>query len=131
MSVVIIAYNEEHYLPALLDSLACQTWTRFEVVVADSGSTDRTREAALEYRDRFEAFKTGRTGVCPGPAYARNQAVHHASHERLLFLDADSLLAPDFMQRAAAALTVRAPTWRPASSGSTRADCLRGWARCS
>ena len=45
-SVVIRTYNEEHFLPALLESIATQEYRDFEVVVVDSGSFDRTLHAA-------------------------------------------------------------------------------------
>src|SRR5579884_603917 len=51
ISVVVRTLNEEAGLPVLLDGLRAQRENRFEVVVVDSGSTDRTREIALARRD--------------------------------------------------------------------------------
>src|SRR5205823_6231841 len=51
ISVVVRTYNEEAALPVLLDGLRSQRENRFEVVVVDSGSTDRTREIAAMCRD--------------------------------------------------------------------------------
>lgn len=47
-SVIIRAYNEEKYLPGLLDTLEKQTYQDFEVILVDSGSFDRTRQIAAE-----------------------------------------------------------------------------------
>src|SRR5688572_31370188 len=45
-SVVIRAYNEERWLPAVFEALARQNYRDFEVLLVDSGSVDRTREIA-------------------------------------------------------------------------------------
>ena len=50
ISVVIRTFNEEAGLPRLLDGLSAQRERDFELVVVDSGSTDRTREIALGFR---------------------------------------------------------------------------------
>ena len=48
ISVVIRAFNEEKYLPALLEALNHQSINDFETIVVDSGSLDRTREIAAQ-----------------------------------------------------------------------------------
>jgi GT2 family glycosyltransferase len=55
VSIVIPCLNEEHYITALLDSLAAQDYgpDGIEVLVADGGSTDRTRELVRAYPSRF------------------------------------------------------------------------------
>ncbi|MBK6563058.1 glycosyltransferase family 2 protein [Candidatus Amarobacter glycogenicus] len=55
VSIVIPCLNEEHYITALLDSLAAQDYGAdgIEVLVSDGGSTDRTRELVREYPSRF------------------------------------------------------------------------------
>lgn len=105
LSIVIIAYNEERYLPALLDSLSRQTQKSFEVLVVDSGSSDRTREIALAWQGRFSAFRLVELGCAKGPGFARNRGAEQAAHRRLLFLDADSILDPGFIEQAAASLS--------------------------
>jgi len=105
ISVIVIAYNEENYLPALLDSLSEQSWNHFEVIVVDSGSNDRTRNVALAYQQCFKAFTLVELHSARGPAFARNQGAKHARHERLLFLDADTVLQPEFLRNAIDSLT--------------------------
>ena len=104
ISVIVIAYNEEHYLPVLLDCLLAQTWRDFEVIVVDSGSSDRTREVARAYEGRFQAFSLLDLGCINGPGYARNRGAERARHERLLFLDSDTVVDRGFLERAVAAL---------------------------
>ena len=49
LSIIIPTYNEEEYLPVLLESIKKQNFNDYEVIVADANSTDRTREIAKEY----------------------------------------------------------------------------------
>jgi len=53
ISVVIPTYNEAKYLHICLDSLKNQTFKDFELIVADGGSTDETKEIALKYGAKF------------------------------------------------------------------------------
>jgi glycosyltransferase involved in cell wall biosynthesis len=89
VSIVIPALNEENYLPRLLQSLHRQTLTDFEIIVADAGSQDATRQIAEHYGCR----------VVPGGriAQGRNAGARQATGEYLLFLDADVTVAPTFL----------------------------------
>jgi 2-desacetyl-2-hydroxyethyl bacteriochlorophyllide A dehydrogenase len=53
ISVVIRTFNEEKYLPALLEALNHQSLNDFETIVVDSGSLDRTREIAAQKADQL------------------------------------------------------------------------------
>lgn len=97
-SIVIIALNEEKYIPQLFESLENQTSQDFEIIFVDSNSTDKTREIAEFYRQRFREFKILKLEKAMGPGYARNRGAELASYERLLFLDADTILPPDFIR---------------------------------
>lgn len=88
-SVIIPTLNEQLLLPNLLQDLQAQTWRDFEIIVADAGSHDDTVEIAR----RFGAT------VVPGgmPAVGRNRGAQNARGEFLVFLDADTRVAPDFL----------------------------------
>ncbi len=83
LSVVIPTLNEASYLPKLLASLRAQDWQEFEIIVADSGSTDLTRAIARRWGARVVE------GPRRGPAHGRNLGASVAKGELLLFLDAD------------------------------------------
>lgn len=92
LSVIIPTYNEEKYLPRLISSLKRQSFKDFEIIVADAKSTDKTRSIAA---------KAGCLVVSGGlPACGRNQGAAVAKGEWLLFLDADVILPPDFLDKA-------------------------------
>lgn len=91
LSIVIPTKNEETYLPYLLRSIKGQTYTDYEIIVADAKSTDRTRDIAAEFGARVVE------GGMPGAG--RNRGAEAAKGENLLFLDADVVLPdPWFLQ---------------------------------
>lgn len=92
LSIVIPTLNEEKYLPRLLRSLKKQGFKGYEVIVADAGSQDKTKEIA----ERF-GCKVVKGGL---PAKGRNQGVKYSRGSLILFLDADTFLPPDFLQNA-------------------------------
>lgn len=110
LSIIIPTYNEEEYLPVLLDSIKEQSFTDYEIIVADANSTDRTREIAESY---------GCIVVDGGlPGVGRNNGAKVAKGEYLLFLDSDLKLTDDYlrdviyefrMERAGIAITQMLP----------------------
>ncbi len=92
LSIIIPTLNEEKYLPLLLNSIKKQSFTDYEIVVADAGSEDRTTEIAKEYGCRVTAG-----GL---PAKGRNQGAEASQGDLLLFLDAEVLLPEDFLEKA-------------------------------
>ena len=99
LSVIIPALNEAVGLPYLLAQLASQTLPPEQIVVADAGSTDRTRDVAAA---------AGAIVVHGGlPAAGRNAGAAVATGEMLLFLDADVDLEPTFIAEALAEFAER------------------------
>ena len=89
-SIIIPTYNEEEYLPILLESIKNQDFTDYEVIVADANSEDKTREIAKEY---------GCIVVEGGlPAKGRNNGARIAKGDYLLFLDSDLRLTDDYLR---------------------------------
>ena len=92
ISIVIPTLNERQNIGKLLDSISAQdTSEHIELIVADSHSTDGTRELVESYRGKFKALQIVEGGL---PAKARNNGGRAASGEILLFMDADIAL-PD------------------------------------
>lgn len=81
ISVCIIAKNEEKYIEECLKKLKPYG---FEIVVTDTGSTDRTKEIALKYADKVLDFKW-----IDDFSAARNFCASHASNNWILALDCD------------------------------------------
>lgn len=92
LSIIIPTYNEEEYLPVLLNSIKSQSFDDYEIIVADANSTDKTREVAESY---------GCIVVDGGlPAVGRNNGAKIAKGDYLLFLDSDLELTDDYLRNA-------------------------------
>lgn len=88
LSVIVPVYNTEAYLPRCIDSILDQSFTDFELILVDDGSTDRSYEICLDY-----ARKDRRVTVLhkenSGQADARNMALDMAQSEFVTFIDSD------------------------------------------
>jgi glycosyltransferase involved in cell wall biosynthesis len=96
VSVIIPTYNRKEWLRETINSLARQTYPsdRFEVIVVDDGSTDRTQEItaqALPFALRY-FWQSNQ-----GDAAARNLGARQSQADILVFLDDDILVEPDFL----------------------------------
>ena len=49
LSIIIPTYNEEEYLPILLESIKKQNFKDYEIIIADANSIDKTREIWMHY----------------------------------------------------------------------------------
>jgi glycosyltransferase involved in cell wall biosynthesis len=90
LSIIIPAYNEEKYLPKLLDSIKVQDFKNFEIIVAIKPSKDNTLGVAKKY-----GCIVHRNGGLPG--LSRNRGASLAKAGILLFLDADTILPKGFL----------------------------------
>ncbi len=91
LSIVIPTKNEEQNLPNLLKSIRSQTFSDYEIIIADANSDDRTRVIAQESGVKVV------DGGLPGPG--RNRGAEVAEGTILLFIDADVELSdPNFLE---------------------------------
>lgn len=95
-SVIIPALNAEHVIERQLACLARQTRTDFEVIIADNGGSPELREIASRWSDRLTIRVVDATSR-PGCGPARNIGVAAAMSDKLLFCDADDLVAPEWV----------------------------------
>ncbi len=92
ISVVIPALNEGHQIEHCLESLRCQRFRDFEVIVVDNGSTDDTERVARRYGCRV--IHEVRQGV----SYARQRGFEAAHGELIASTDADTILPPNWLE---------------------------------
>lgn len=100
VSVVVPARNAVRTLPALLDALAAQTVPPGQVVVVDDASTDGTGAVAAAHA----SGPVVTTGDGAGSYAARNRGLAVVTDPVVAFTDADCVPAPDWLERALAAL---------------------------
>jgi len=95
ISIIIPTLDEERYIGRILDALQKQTFSEFEAIVVDGCSDDGTREIAEKY-----GFVRVINSSVRNVSYQRNLGAKEAKFERLLFLDADSHIGEDFLEKA-------------------------------
>jgi glycosyltransferase involved in cell wall biosynthesis len=107
-SIIIPALNEEKFLPNLLASLSKQTKQDFEVVVVDGSSKDSTVALAYSFQSTLPNLQVciSKIGNLP---LQRNIGANATHGEWLVFIDADSILLPYFIERLECFITEKNP----------------------
>jgi len=97
LSIIIPTLNEEKFLPRLIDSIKKQSFTDYEIIVSDGGSLDNTKNIALNYNCKFVLDTEHHS-----PSWQRNNGAAIAKGDIFLFLDADSVLQDNFLEKVVA-----------------------------
>jgi glycosyltransferase involved in cell wall biosynthesis len=94
-SIIIPSYNRGHILPQAITSVLNQTYSNWELIIVDDGSTDNTSIVMNNFIDiRINYLKKENGGVCS----ARNYGVNFSKGEYLVFLDSDDFVSKDWLQ---------------------------------
>ena len=101
VAVVIPNYDGARWLPGVLESVAAQTVAPAEVLVVDDGSTDGSLALLA---DRFPDVRVLALGANGGFARAANAGLRAVAAEAVALVNTDVVLAPDWLERATAAL---------------------------
>jgi glycosyltransferase involved in cell wall biosynthesis len=108
LSVIIPCHNAAETLGEQLEALATQEWDGpWEVIVADNGSQDGSRQVAERYRGRLPGLRIVDASARKGGAFARNEAARAARGRSLAFVDADDVVAPGWLAAIGTALATR------------------------
>ena len=95
VSIIIPAYNAAKTIAETLDSVFAQTFSDFEIILINDGSTDETAAIVQRYDDpRLLMFHYTNGGL----ATARNRGIQKAKGRYLIFLDADDLWTPNKLE---------------------------------
>lgn len=114
ISIIMPAYNREDTIMAAITSVLAQTYSHFELVIVDDGSTDGTVQVVESFADdRIRLIKgPGRSGV----SEARNIGLRAAKGELIAYLDSDNTWQPEYLSAMVAALH-KTPNAQAAYSG--------------
>lgn len=108
VSVIIPAYNYGHLIAETLASLAAQTYTNWECLVIDDGSTDNTAAEVSNFIAAHPALNIQYKLLNnSGTSAAKNAGIELAKGELIQFLDADDLLSPQKMRIQVAAFLTK------------------------
>jgi len=94
-SIIIPTYNRADLIGKTLTSVLQQTFSDFEVLVIDDGSTDATRQVVEAFNDKRLSYifqANAERGA------ARNNGIDHANGKYITFLDSDDIFLPDHLQ---------------------------------
>lgn len=97
LSIIVPVYNKKRYLSGLLAQLRAQTFTDFECLLIDDGSTDGSGAVCDEFAakdTRLRVFHIPNGGV----SHARNVGLDHARGEYVTFIDSDDGIRPDHLE---------------------------------
>lgn len=94
-SIIIPLFNKENFIESTLKSVLNQSFIDFEVLIVNDGSTDKSEEKALKFKDtRIQYFYKENGGV----SSARNFGIEKVQSDYITFIDADDYWHPDFLQ---------------------------------
>ena len=97
ISVIVPVYNVETYLEECLDSIQTQTYTDFEVLLVNDGSTDRSKAICERYckeNRRFHLLNQENQGL----SAARNTGVAASRGEFIAFVDSDDMILANYLE---------------------------------
>jgi len=95
VSVVLPTYNYARFLPESVGSVLSQTYTHYEVIVVDDGSTDNTKDVLNPFMQKIRYIKLEQNKGLP---VARNTGIQSARGKYVAFIDADDLWLPEKLQ---------------------------------
>ncbi|OGH95892.1 MAG: hypothetical protein A2039_03195 [Candidatus Melainabacteria bacterium GWA2_34_9] len=98
VSVIIPCYNHGIYIDECVESVLCQTFDDFEIIIINDGSTDDYTNKILSNYKKPKTIVIN--SINQGPSEARNTAIRQAKGEYILPLDADDKLAPKYIEKA-------------------------------
>ena len=97
VSVIVPVYNNGDYIDECLESITNQTYKNLEIILINDGSTDNTDTKISSWRKkdkRIIYFSNSNHGV----SFSRNFGIKKSSGNYLTFIDADDIIAPDFIE---------------------------------
>lgn len=97
ISIIVPVFNTEKYLPRMLDSILNQSFTDFEVLCINDGSTDGSEAILSNYASRDTRIRLI-TQKNQGAAVARNKGLKQAQSAYIAFVDSDDVLEPQALE---------------------------------
>jgi len=95
VSIIIPSYNRESLIGETLTSIINQTYTHWECIVVDDGSTDKSMDVLSQYNEKDNRIKVlSRERQPKGASVCRNIGLAKASGDYVIYLDSDDVLAP-------------------------------------
>lgn len=97
VSIIVPVYNAEESIEKCLDSILNQTYTNFECIIVNDGSTDGSHEIIQQYLDKDKRFRYVQQ-INSGPGITRNVGLEKSVGDYVTFVDSDDYIHPYFLQ---------------------------------
>lgn len=96
ISIIIPVYNGEKFLKKCLDSVLKQTYSNYEIIIVNDGSTDKTSDILKKYQKikKITVFNQENQGV----SIARNNGIDRATGDYIMFVDVDDQIREDALE---------------------------------
>ena len=91
ISIIVPVYNVEKYLTRCIDSILTQTFTNFELILVDDGSTDKSGVICDSYEKKDKRVKVIHKKN-QGVSEARNTGLNFAKGKKISFVDSDDYI---------------------------------------
>lgn len=113
ISVIVPVYNTGAFLKTCLDSLMNQTYSNYEVIAVNDGSTDDSATIMNKYPNIRKIHQDNQ-----GLSGARNTGLRHVSKDSkwIAFVDSDDAVTPNYLETMVTALTRHRRIWYSAKS---------------
>lgn len=95
ISCIVTSFNSEKYIAEAIRSILNQTYKHIEIIIADGGSTDKTKDVVQQLNSGIKFI----TQKGLSPAETRNLGFNSSSGKYIAFLDADDLWHPEKLTR--------------------------------
>ncbi len=93
-SIIVPVYNSETYLEECICSILTQTFTNYELILIDDGSTDKSRTICETFSEEDSRVRLIAYDENRGMSYARNKGMDAAKGKYILFIDSDDMIHP-------------------------------------
>lgn len=99
VSIIMPAYNCENYIEVAINSIICQTYTNWELLICDDASTDKSHELILKYAEKENRIKVFRNDRNLGQVLTRNFLISQSVGNFIAMQDADDWSLNDRIEK--------------------------------
>lgn len=98
ISVIMLTYNRENYIENMIRDILSQTYTDFEYIIVDNGSSDNSGAIADQYAEKDKRIKVIHLDRPYSIGYGRNIGLRNSQGRYVAFVDDDDRVENDFLE---------------------------------
>lgn len=99
LSIGLPVYNGENYLAETIESILAQTYSEFELIISDNGSSDSTQDICENFAARDSRIQYIRNSTNRGASWNFNHTFHVSSGKFFKWAAHDDMLAPEYVEK--------------------------------